>query len=52
MERAIQTFFISTISSTLFSSLHAIIDDPTSAVTLVAEALPAQSSYFIQVSFL
>ncbi|KAL9184892.1 hypothetical protein ACHAXT_002669 [Thalassiosira profunda] len=44
----IQTFFISTIASTLFSSLQAIIDDPTSAVTLVAEALPAQSSYFIQ----
>lgn len=45
----LQTFFISTIVSTLFSSLQDIANNPASAVTLVAEALPAQSGYFIQI---
>lgn len=45
----LQTFFISTIASTLFSSLQEIANNPASAVTLVAEALPAQSGYFIQI---
>eukprot|EP00562_Extubocellulus_spinifer_P004070 CAMPEP_0178517898 /NCGR_PEP_ID=MMETSP0696-20121128/25950_1 /TAXON_ID=265572 /ORGANISM="Extubocellulus spinifer, Strain CCMP396" /LENGTH=936 /DNA_ID=CAMNT_0020148387 /DNA_START=89 /DNA_END=2899 /DNA_ORIENTATION=- len=44
----IQTFFISTISGSLFQSIQDIIDNPTSAVELVATALPAQSAYFIQ----
>jgi len=44
----IQTFFISTISGSLFQSIQEIIDNPTSAVNIVAETLPAQSAYFIQ----
>lgn len=44
----IQTFFISTISGSLFESMQAIIDDPASAISIVATALPAQSAYFIQ----
>jgi len=39
----------STIASTLFSSLQDIIDDPTSAIALLAGALPSQSAYFIQI---
>mmetsp|Transcript_29069 Transcript_29069/g.50173 ORF Transcript_29069/g.50173 Transcript_29069/m.50173 type:complete len:1011 (-) Transcript_29069:114-3146(-) len=45
----VQTFFISTIASTLFSKLGDILKNPTSAITLFAEALPAQSAYFIQI---
>lgn len=44
----IQTFFISTISGSLFESIQDIIDNPTSAVQIVATALSAQSAYFIQ----
>lgn len=44
----VQTFFISTISSTLFESLQGIIDDPASGITLLSEALPAQAAFFIQ----
>ena len=44
----IQTFFISTISGSLFQSIQEIIDNPASAVTILAETLPAQSAYFIQ----
>mmetsp|Transcript_22933 Transcript_22933/g.48365 ORF Transcript_22933/g.48365 Transcript_22933/m.48365 type:complete len:993 (-) Transcript_22933:374-3352(-) len=45
----LQTFFMSTISSTLFSSLQLIIEKPTSVISLVAATLPAQSAYFIQI---
>lgn len=44
----IQTFFISTISGSLFESIQDIIDNPTSAVQILATTLPAQSAYFIQ----
>jgi len=44
----IQTFFISTISGSLFESIQDILDNPASAVAIVATALPAQSAYFIQ----
>ena len=45
----IQTFFISTISSTLFSKLQEIAANPSLAFELLGEALPAQSAYFIQI---
>ena len=44
----IQTFFISTLSGSLFQSIQEIIDDPVSAVPLVASALVGQSAFFIQ----
>uniref|UniRef100_A0A7S2M4L9 CSC1/OSCA1-like 7TM region domain-containing protein n=1 Tax=Skeletonema marinoi TaxID=267567 RepID=A0A7S2M4L9_9STRA len=45
----IQTFFISTIASTLFRSLQGIVRNPASAFRIVAEALPAQAAYLIQI---
>ncbi|KAL7535283.1 hypothetical protein ACHAWF_005124 [Thalassiosira exigua] len=45
----IQTFFISAIASTLFSSLQRIMKDPSSAFEIVAEALPSRAGYFIQI---
>lgn len=45
----IQTFFISTISGSITSKLQEISNNPASAVELLATALPAQASYFIQV---
>ncbi|KAL7542895.1 hypothetical protein ACHAWF_007273 [Thalassiosira exigua] len=47
----IQTFFISTIASTLFSSLQCILNNPASAFRIVAVALPSQAGYFIQIIF-
>eukprot|EP00574_Skeletonema_japonicum_P007718 CAMPEP_0201723402 /NCGR_PEP_ID=MMETSP0593-20130828/7476_1 /ASSEMBLY_ACC=CAM_ASM_000672 /TAXON_ID=267983 /ORGANISM="Skeletonema japonicum, Strain CCMP2506" /LENGTH=915 /DNA_ID=CAMNT_0048214515 /DNA_START=220 /DNA_END=2967 /DNA_ORIENTATION=+ len=45
----IQTFFISTIASTLFRSLQSIVRNPASAFAIVAVALPAQAAYLIQI---
>ena len=39
----------STIASTLVSSIQKILKEPASAIIFLAEALPAQSAYFIQV---
>lgn len=44
----IQTFFISTFASTLFSSLQEILKTPKEAIKIVAERLPAQSAFFMQ----
>ncbi|KAL3922786.1 MAG: hypothetical protein SGILL_002017, partial [Bacillariaceae sp.] len=44
----IQTFFISTISGSLTSELANMIDNPESIVQFLANSLPTQSSYFIQ----
>ena len=46
----IQTFFVSTFSGTLFQSLHDIIEDPESAVSMVAKGLVNQSAFFIQLT--
>jgi hypothetical protein len=47
----IQTFFISTISGSLTSELANMIDNPEKIVQLLANTLPTQSSYFIQLMF-
>jgi hypothetical protein len=47
----IQTFFVSAISGGLLQEINAIISDPTSIVDLLANSLPAQSTYFIQIVF-
>ena len=44
----LQTFFISTIASTLFSSLQDILNNPSKAFSIVASELPAKSAFFIQ----
>lgn len=48
----IQTFFVSALSGTITSELANILNDPEQIVTLLANSLPAQSSYFIQVSIM
>jgi hypothetical protein len=47
----IQTFFISTISGSLTAELANMIDNPEEIVQLLANTLPTQSSYFIQLMF-
>lgn len=47
----IQTFFISTISGSITSELANMIDNPEIIVELLANSLPTQSSYFIQLMF-
>lgn len=44
----IQTFFVSTVSGSLTSEVANMIDNPESIVQFLANSLPAQSSYFIQ----
>jgi hypothetical protein len=47
----IQTFFVSAISGGLIEEAEAIVKDPLSAIDLLANTLPAQSTYFIQIVF-
>ena len=45
----IQTFFVSAISGGLLSALSNIAQDPSAAIDLLANSLPTQSTFFIQV---
>jgi hypothetical protein len=45
----IQTFFITAISGSIAQTLSSIIDNPKSIISLLANSLPGQSSYFIQI---
>jgi calcium permeable stress-gated cation channel len=45
----IQTFFVSAISGGIYAELANMLNDPGSVITLLANSLPAQSSYFIQI---
>jgi hypothetical protein len=47
----IQTFFISAVSGTITAELSNIIDEPEKIMDILANSLPAQSSYFIQICF-
>lgn len=47
----IQTFFVTAISGGLMEEIGKIIDDPWSAVDLLANSLPGQATLFMQVSF-
>jgi hypothetical protein len=47
----IQTFFVSAVSGTITAELNNFLDDPEKIVDLLANSLPAQSSYFIQICF-
>jgi hypothetical protein len=48
----IQTFFVSAISGGVLDEIKAILEDPFSAIDLLANTLPAQSTYFIQITFI
>jgi hypothetical protein len=45
----IQTFFVSAISGSVTKEISNIISDPLSIIDLLANSLPAQSTFFIQV---
>jgi hypothetical protein len=47
----VQTFFVSTFSGSITSEITNIINDPSSIVTLLANSIPGQSSYFLQILF-
>jgi hypothetical protein len=47
----IQTFFVSAISGALLKEIEGLIDDPLSFIDLLADSLPAQSTYFVQIAF-
>lgn len=47
----IQTFFVSAIAGSLLTTIKEIIDDPLSGIDLLANALPAKSTYFAQLVF-
>jgi len=47
----VQTFFVSAISGSITSEITNIINNPGSAVTLLATSIPGQSSYFMQILF-
>ena len=45
----IQTFFVSTVSGSIFSELSAMLEDTGLIIDLLAESLPGQSTFFIQI---
>lgn len=45
----IQTFFVSAVSGSLVKELSNILDNPEKLIDLLANALPSQSTYFIQI---
>lgn len=47
----IQTFFVSAVAGSLMTTIKDIIDDPMSGIELLANALPAKSTYFVQLVF-
>ncbi|GAX10877.1 hypothetical protein FisN_31Hh086 [Fistulifera solaris] len=47
----IQTFFVSAVAGSLLTTIKEIIDDPWSGIDLLANALPAKSTYFVQLVF-
>ena len=46
----IQTFFVSALSGSVLKELSSLLDDPTSIVELLGKALPAQSTFFLQLA--
>lgn len=45
----IQTFFVSAISGGIMAELNSILKRPSSFIDLLANSLPAQSTYFVQI---
>lgn len=46
----IQTFFVSALSGSILAEISALLEDPRAIFDLLAKSLPAQSTFFIQVS--
>jgi len=44
----VHTFFIVTVSGTIFKSIKAIAEEPAKIVDMLASSIPSQSSFFIQ----
>ena len=44
----VQTFFVTTISGSITSTLSAVAADPEKIITIIAGSLPSQSTYFLQ----
>lgn len=49
--KIIQSFFVSAVSGTVTAELTNIIENPDEIMNILANSLPAQSSYFIQICF-
>lgn len=47
----IQTFFVSTVSGTITAELNNFLENPEAVIDLLANSLPAQSSFFVQICF-
>ena len=47
----VQTFFVSAISGSIIQRLEEMLGSPKLIVDVLAKSLPAQSTYFIQISF-
>ncbi len=47
----IQTFFVSAVAGSLLTTIKEIVDDPWKGIDLLANALPAKSTYFVQLVF-
>jgi hypothetical protein len=45
----VQTFFISAISGSITAQLTNILNEPKKTIDFLANALPAQSTYFLQI---
>jgi hypothetical protein len=47
----VQTFFVSTLSGSIMSEITNILNNPAKVIDLLANSLPGQSSYFLQILF-
>ncbi|GAX10876.1 hypothetical protein FisN_31Hh085 [Fistulifera solaris] len=47
----IQTFFVTAISGAILEEIKKLVEDPLSAIDLLATSLPAQSTFFVQLAF-
>ena len=49
VQQIIQTFFVSTLTKTLWETLQDIWQNPNDFVNVLAESLPSKSTYFLQI---
>mmetsp|Transcript_10784 Transcript_10784/g.16622 ORF Transcript_10784/g.16622 Transcript_10784/m.16622 type:complete len:874 (+) Transcript_10784:239-2860(+) len=45
----IQTFFVASIGGAVLTELQKVVDDPESIITTLAETLPGQSTFYVQI---
>lgn len=46
----IQTFFVSALSGSIISELSKLLEDTSAIVDLLADSLPTQSTFFLQMA--